>query len=102
MSGAQAEAPASVARAAVEEKEARAAAEQVVGAAAKRLASRTTVLGMGSGTRDPAGAVGGSGSAHVLLADALTFWDECTVSYSCRVGSLSRLHIAGCLTIAAG
>ena len=73
VSGAQAEAPASVARAAVEEKEAKAAAEQVVGAAAKRLASRTTVLGMGGGTRGPAGAVGGSVSAHVLLADALAY-----------------------------
>ena len=56
MSSAHAKAPAAIARAAVREKEARAAAEQVVGAAAKRLALRT----MGGGTRDPAGAVGGS------------------------------------------
>ena len=73
MGGAQAEAPVSVARAAVWE-EARAATEQVVGAEAKRLAARTTVVGMGGGTRDIRSVQWvGSASVHVLWR----IWDEC-------------------------
>ena len=67
------------------EKEATVAAEQVVCAAAKKLAARATVVGMGGGTRDLAGAVRGGGapraSAYVLLAKS----DECTGCWAFRV-----------------
>ena len=87
MGGAQAEAPASVARAAVWE-EARAATEQVVGAEAKRLAARTTVVGMGGGTRDIRSVQCwvGSASVHVLWRN----WDEC------RCRRLSRICLESC------
>ena len=69
MGGAQAEAPASVARAVVWE-EARAATEQVVGAEAKRLAARTTVVGMEGGTRDIRSVQWvGSASVHVCFGE---------------------------------
>jgi glycerol dehydrogenase-like iron-containing ADH family enzyme len=67
----------------VREKEARAAAEQVVRAAMKRMAVSTTVVGMGGGTRDLVGAVGGSASAHMLSRN----WDEC------RCRQLSRIYL---------